>query len=88
MTNQRRLSFFSEKLQNELEIATFIPFHRLFLNQQRPMSQHNSFKVGAAAGQKKRNVLKRFERVDLLKKRGQWSEGDRVVGLRKTKPIV
>ncbi len=33
----------------------------------------------------KRNVLKRFERVELLKKRGQWKEGDRVTGLRKTK---
>jgi small basic protein (TIGR04137 family) len=36
----------------------------------------------------KRNVLKRFERVDLLKKRGQWKAGDRVQGLRKTKPDV
>ena len=34
----------------------------------------------------KRNVLKRFERVALLKKRGQCKEGDRVSGLRKTKP--
>ncbi len=33
----------------------------------------------------KRNVLKRFERVELLKKRGQWKSGDRVTGLRKTK---
>jgi small basic protein (TIGR04137 family) len=36
----------------------------------------------------KRNVLKRFERVELLKKRGQWKEGDRVVGLKKTEPEV
>jgi small basic protein (TIGR04137 family) len=49
------------------------------------MSQHNSFK-SASASQIKRNVLKRFERVDLLKKRGQWKTGDRVSGLRKTKP--
>jgi small basic protein (TIGR04137 family) len=34
----------------------------------------------------KRNVLKRFERVALLKKRNQWKSGDRVTGLRKTKP--
>ena len=34
----------------------------------------------------KRNVLKRFERVELLRKRGEWKEGDRVVSLRKTKP--
>lgn len=50
------------------------------------MSQHNSFKSLSTAGSSKRTVLKRFERVELLKKRGQWKEGDRVVGLRKTKP--
>ena len=55
------------------------------------MSQHKSFKVGGAGALQKKSVLKRFERVDLLRKRGQWKEGDRVVGLRKpnprTKPI-
>ncbi len=50
------------------------------------MSQHNSFKALAGGGKKNRTVLKRFERVDLLRKRGQWSEGDRVLGLKKTKP--
>ena len=50
------------------------------------MSQHNSFKASGDSALKKRNVLKRFERVELLKKRGQWNEGDRVSGLRKTKP--
>ena len=30
--------------------------------------------------------LKRFERVELLKKRGEWKDGDRVSGLKKTKP--
>lgn len=50
------------------------------------MSQHPSFSKGAAAALKKRSVLKRFERVDLLRDRGQWNEGDRVTGLRKTKP--
>jgi small basic protein (TIGR04137 family) len=30
--------------------------------------------------------LKRFERVDLLKKRGQFKDGQRVIGLPKTKP--
>jgi len=49
------------------------------------MSQHNSLRA-ADATSTKRNVLKRFERVELLKKRGQWKSGDRVVGLRKTKP--
>ena len=49
------------------------------------MSQHRSLK-GASTIIAKRNVLKRFERVDLLKKRGQFKDGDRVHGLRKTKP--
>ncbi len=51
------------------------------------MSQHNSFKSSSSL-QIKRNVLKRFERIDILKKRGQWKDGDRVQGLRKTKPDV
>ena len=46
------------------------------------MSQHRSLRAVGA----KRNVLKRFERAALLKKRGQWNDGDRVTGLRKTKP--
>ncbi|MEZ5278082.1 MAG: small basic protein [Opitutaceae bacterium] len=49
------------------------------------MSQHPSFKSSSSL-QVKRNVLKRFERVDLLKKRGEFKDGDRVVGLKKTKP--
>ncbi|HIG27868.1 MAG TPA: small basic protein [Verrucomicrobiales bacterium] len=48
------------------------------------MSLHPSLKSGSRMGSK-RNVLKRFERVELLKKRGQWKDGDRVIGLRKTK---
>ena len=49
------------------------------------MTQHNSFKSSAASSGAKRNVLKRFERVELLKKRGDFKPG-RVTGLRKTKP--
>lgn len=49
------------------------------------MSQHRSLRSSGAIAAK-RNVLKRFERVELLKKRGQWKDGDRVLGLRKTKP--
>lgn len=49
------------------------------------MSQHRSLRAAAATGGK-RSVLKRFERVALLKQRGQWKAGDRVTGLRKTKP--
>jgi small basic protein (TIGR04137 family) len=48
------------------------------------MSQHSSLRGTSSLGAK-RNVLKRFERVELLKKRGQWKPGDRVTGLRKTK---
>ncbi len=51
------------------------------------MSQHKSLQ-GPRGLVVKRNVLKRFERVELLKKRGQWKEGDRVVGLKKTTPAV
>lgn len=49
------------------------------------MSQHRSLRGSSALGAK-RNVLKRFERVALLKKRGQYKDGARVTGLRKTKP--
>ena len=50
------------------------------------MTQHNSFKASKAGGKKNRTVLKRFERVDLLRKRGEWADGQRVIGLKKTKP--
>ena len=49
------------------------------------MSRHPSFKPPGGLAVR-RNVLKRFERVELLRKRGQWKEGDRVVSLLKTKP--
>jgi small basic protein (TIGR04137 family) len=49
------------------------------------MSQHRSLK-GASTIAAKRNVLKRFERVEILKKRGQFKPGDKVIGLKKTKP--
>lgn len=51
------------------------------------MSMHRSLKA-ASKIQTKRNVLKRYERIDLLRSRGQWKEGDRVLGLRKTKPPI
>ena len=48
------------------------------------MSQHRSLKsVGQIAT--KRNVLKRFERIDVLRARGKWKDGDRGQGLPKTK---
>jgi small basic protein (TIGR04137 family) len=52
------------------------------------MSRHPSFgKSGKGAA--KRNVLKRFERVDVLKKLGRWNpdEKKRVTGLPKT-PVL
>ena len=49
------------------------------------MSMHRSLK-GASQITAKRNVLKRFERVELLKKRGLYKQGDKVIGLPKTKP--
>ena len=48
------------------------------------ISQHRSLK-GSSTIAAKRNVLKRFERVELLKKRGHWKEGSKVIGLPKTK---
>ncbi len=51
------------------------------------MSMHRSLK-GSSKIAKRRNVLKRFERVDILKSRGEWKEGDRAFGLRKTKPNI
>jgi len=49
------------------------------------MSQHKSLK-GSSKISAKRNVLKRFERVDLMRKRGEWKEGASGLGLPKTKP--
>ncbi len=49
------------------------------------MSMHRSLKSATKIAAK-RNVLKRFERVDILKEQGKWKEGDRALGLPKTKP--
>lgn len=49
------------------------------------MSLHRSLRAGGATAAK-RNVLKRGERVALLKKRGLWKPGAKPVGLPKTKP--
>jgi len=51
------------------------------------MSRHSSFGK-ANKGLTKRNVLKRFERVDVLKKLGRWKEETKkVTGLPKT-PVL
>jgi len=51
------------------------------------MSQHPSLRVGGKIRQK-RNVLKRFERIDILKEDGRYKEGDKVLGLPKTKSNI
>ncbi len=51
------------------------------------MSRHRSLRASNTLAAK-RNVLKRLERIDLLKKRGRWKPGDRAIGLPKTKPEV
>ena len=48
------------------------------------MSVHSSLKSSSKITTK-RNVLKRFERVDLMRNRGKWKDGDRAFGLPKTK---
>jgi|TARA_B110000438_G_C15806876_1_gene647816 small basic protein (TIGR04137 family) len=50
------------------------------------MSQHPSFSAGGSGSKKKRNVLKRFERIALLRKRGDWDAEKGVFGLKKTLP--
>ena len=48
------------------------------------MSRHTSYGK-ANKGAKKRNVLKRFERIDVLKRLGRWDGTEaRVTGLPKT----
>ncbi|GAB4228037.1 MAG: small basic protein [Chlamydiales bacterium] len=49
------------------------------------MSRHPSFGKSTKGGAK-RNVLKRFERIDVLKKIGRWKEGEnkKITGLPKT----
>jgi small basic protein (TIGR04137 family) len=75
-----------EKSDWPRNVATPFPSQPYNFTDQR-MSQHRSLK-GASTIAARRNVLKRFERVELLKKRGQWKKDSKVVGLPKTKPDV
>lgn len=50
------------------------------------MSQHRSLKSKGGSVGTKRSVLKRGERVKLLKARGQWKEGRSPYNLPKTQP--
>lgn len=47
------------------------------------MSLHNSFKSKTSGA--KRSVMKRYERIRILKAKKRWSEGNSVFGLPKTK---
>jgi len=49
------------------------------------MTRHSSYGK-SSKGDKKRNVLKRYERIDVLRKLGRWVDGKntRVTGLPKT----
>lgn len=48
------------------------------------MSVHPSLKTKGAV-REKRNVLKRYERINVLKAEGRYKDGDRAWGLPKTK---
>jgi small basic protein (TIGR04137 family) len=49
------------------------------------MSQHPSLRVGGKI-RKVRNVMKRYERINVLRDAGRIAE-DKVLGLPKTKPV-
>jgi small basic protein (TIGR04137 family) len=49
------------------------------------MSLHKSLRSASSVGTK-RSVLKRGERIKLLKSRGLWKEGQLLTNLPKTKP--
>ncbi|HPY89561.1 MAG TPA: small basic protein [Lentisphaeria bacterium] len=49
------------------------------------MSVHPSLKTKGAVSER-RNVLKRYERINVLKAEGRYKDGDRAWGLPKTKP--
>lgn len=48
------------------------------------MSMHSSLKAATRIAVK-RNVLKRYERIDQMRKKGKWKDGDRAFGLPKLK---
>ena len=51
------------------------------------MSRHPSLKATGKI-RKKRSVLKKFERINLLTVDGRWKQGQKVIsGLPKTKPL-
>ena len=69
----------------KLKVSVIGIARREFSDYNSRMSLHRSLRSGGSTAAK-RNVLKRFERVTLLKKRGQWKAGMKSTGLPKTKP--
>ena len=57
---------------------------RPFWYRRKKMTQHRSLKAAVKITEK-RNVLKRFERIDILRAGGKWKDGDRAFGLPKAK---
>jgi small basic protein (TIGR04137 family) len=51
------------------------------------MSVHSSLRSKGAITAK-RNVLKRFERINIMMQKGKWKKGDRALGLPKTKSSI
>lgn len=50
------------------------------------MSRHPSLRTSGKLSEKK-SVYPRFARIEVLKKKGKWKEGDSVYGLPKTKVV-
>ncbi len=48
------------------------------------MSVHKSLKIKGTL-QRMRNVHKRVERIELMKERGDWKEGQSIYGMPKTR---
>ena len=48
------------------------------------MSVHKSLKLKNTLG-RARNVLRRFERIEIMKARGTWNKGRSIYGLPKTR---
>ncbi len=60
-------------------------FQKLSNKEKKLMSRHASYGKSSKSAQK-RNVLKRFERIDVLRRLGKWKDGEntRVTNLPKT----
>ena len=50
------------------------------------MTQHSSLKASGSRGRQQRNVLKRSERIKILRDKGKLKPEDGVYGLPKVKP--